>query len=143
MSTAQRLSQIFGWVFVAVGLAGFAATGASMDPNHLTAPRLLGLFPVNVLHNIVHLLFGIAGLAMARTAATARTYLLVGGAIYLVLWVYGLFIGDNDDSAANFIPLNNADDWLHLLLGIGMIALGLIGGRDTARSSTANTASLR
>ncbi len=75
----------------------------------------------------MHLLYGIAGLALARSAATARTYLIGGGVIYLVLWIYGLLI--DQSSSANFVPLNDADNWLHLFLGIGMIALGLITGR--------------
>jgi formate-dependent nitrite reductase membrane component NrfD len=83
---------------------------------------------VSILHNIVHLLFGIAGLAMARTAAQARTYLVFGGAIYLVLFVYGLIVGQ--ESAANFVPVNTADDFLHLILGIGMIGLGLALTRE-------------
>jgi hypothetical protein len=85
---------------------------------------------VSILHNIVHLLFGAAGLVMARTAAGARTFLIGGGAIYLVLWLYGLVVGD--DTAANFVPVNGADDWLHLGLGLGMIALGLLLTRRTA-----------
>jgi hypothetical protein len=64
---------------------------------------------------------------MARTASNARLYLIAGGAIYLVLWLYGLVVGQ--DSSANFVPLNSADDWLHLVLGLGMIALGLVGSR--------------
>ena len=62
MTTAQRLSQVFGIVFLIVGLAGFVVTGGSMEANHETAPRLLGMFPVNALHNVVHLLFGVWGL---------------------------------------------------------------------------------
>jgi hypothetical protein len=85
---------------------------------------LLGLFQVSVLHNIVHLLFGVAGVALARTATGSRSYLLVGGAIYLVLWIYGLVV--DQESAGNFVPLNGFDNWLHLLLGVGMIALALI-----------------
>jgi hypothetical protein len=84
---------------------------------------------VSILHNIVHLLFGVAGLALARSWDGARAYLLGGGAIYLVLWVYGLVV--DHDSSANFVPLNDADNWLHLLLGLGMVALGLLlGMRD-------------
>ena len=67
---------------------------------------------------------------MARTVSGARLYLIGGGAIYLVLWLYGLLVGQ--DSTANFVPLNPADDWLHLLLGLGMIALGLLTTRRTA-----------
>jgi predicted transporter len=98
---------------------------------HESEAKLLGLFQVSILHNIVHLLFGAAGLAMARTVSGARNYLIGGGAIYLVLWLYGLVIDHN--SAANFVPLNGADNWLHLLLGIGMIALGLLTTRRNAR----------
>ena len=97
---------------------------------HHSDARLLGVFQVSVLHNIVHLLFGVMGLAMARTAQAARTYLIAGGAIYLVLWLYGLIVGQ--DSGANFVPLNPADDWLHLVLGLGMIALGLLTTRRVA-----------
>src|ERR687898_737151 len=63
------------------------------------------------------------GIVMARTASGARTYLVVGGIVYLVLFLYGLLVGPN--SAANFVPVNTADDILHLLLGIGMLGLGL------------------
>ena len=139
---------VVGAVFLLVGILGFIP-GVTTNLDELefagndSNAKLLDIFEVSWLHNIVHLLFGVAGLAMARTAATARTYLLVGGAIYLVLWVYGLFFPNDSNSAGNFIPVNDADDWLHFALGIGMIALGLIGGRDTARTSTANTATLR
>jgi hypothetical protein len=98
---------------------------------HQSDAHLLGVFQVSILHNIVHLLFGLAGLAMARTASGARLYLIGGGAIYLVLWLYGLVVGQ--DSSANFVPVNTADDWLHLVLGLGMIALGLLTGRRVAR----------
>ena len=60
---------------------------------HHSDARLFGLFQVSILHNIVHLLFGIAGSAMARTAAQARTHLVFGGAIHLVLSLYGLVVG--------------------------------------------------
>lgn len=124
-----------GAVFVLVGILGFIPGITQEVPAYALAGNdsndmLLGIFNVSVLHNIVHLLFGIAGLAMARRSDTARTYLLVGGAIYLVLWVYGLIVGDN--STANFVPLNTADDWLHFFLGVGMILLGMLGRRDNA-----------
>jgi hypothetical protein len=123
-------------VFLLVGVLGFIP-GITTDydtmsfAGHESDAKLLGLFQVSVLHNIVHLLFGLAGLALARTASGARSYLIGGGAVYLVLWLYGLVI--NHDSAANFVPVNSADNWLHLLLGIGMIALGVF----TTRGRTA------
>ncbi|WP_052207124.1 DUF4383 domain-containing protein [Sinomonas humi] len=85
---------------------------------------------VSVLHNVVHLLFGIAGLALGRSRATAKSYLTWGGAIYLVLFVYGvIFTGD---TGANFVPVNVADNFLHLILGVGMLVLGLALGRRAA-----------
>jgi hypothetical protein len=119
-------------VFLLVGVLGFIP-GITTDyssmtfAGHHSDAKLLGVFEVSVLHNIVHLLFGLAGLALARTVSGARLYLIGGGAVYLVLWLYGLVIGQ--DTAANFVPLNPADDWLHLFLGVGMIALGLLTTR--------------
>jgi hypothetical protein len=83
----------------------------------------------------VHLLFGAAGLLIARTPAESRKYLIGGGVVYLVLWIYGLVI--DQESAANFVPVNSADNWLHLVLGVGMIALGVaLGRRTTDRTAT-------
>ena len=91
---------------------------------HHSGAELLGIFQVSVLHNVVHLLFGLVGLAMARRASSARSYLLLGGATYLALWLYGMFT--EDESGPNVVPVNPADDDLHLGLGLGMVALGLV-----------------
>jgi hypothetical protein len=123
-------------VFVLVGVLGFIP-GITSDydalsfAGHHSEAKLLGIFQVSILHNIVHLLFGLAGFALARTVSGARMYLIGGGAIYLVLWLYGLIVGQ--DSAANFVPVNAADDWLHLVLGLGMIGLGLALAPRAAR----------
>jgi hypothetical protein len=133
-STGRPLVSLFaaavGVVFLLIGVLGFIP-GITTDydlmefAGHESGAMLFGVFQVSILHNIVHLLFGVAGLALARAARTAMLYLVVGGAIYLLLWIYGLVV--DDDSGANFVPLNTADDWLHLLLGVGTIALGLFG----------------
>ncbi|MFF3641105.1 DUF4383 domain-containing protein [Streptomyces sp. NPDC002564] len=125
----QYGAQLVGAVFLLVGILGFVpgvtAHYDSMEfASHGSGAELLGVFQVSVLHNLVHLAFGVAGLVAARTDVAARTYLMAGGAIYLVLWLYGLFIGH--DSSANFVPLNTADNWLHFVLGIGMIAMGAL-----------------
>ena len=132
-TNVQKAAAIVGVIFLLVGVLGFipGITTNFSDlsfAGHESDARLFGLFQVSILHNIVHLLFGIAGLALARTAAQARTYLVFGGVIYLVLFVYGLIVGQ--ESAANFVPVNTADDILHLILGIGMIGLGLALTRD-------------
>ena len=132
-TNVQKAAAIVGVVFLLVGVLGFIPGittnfGDLSFAGHESDARLFGLFQVSILHNIVHLLFGIAGLALARTAAQARTYLVFGGVIYLVLFLYGLIVGQ--ESAANFVPVNTADDILHLILGIGMIGLGLALTRD-------------
>lgn len=128
--------------FLAVGILGFVpgitSNYSSMTfAGHESEAMLLGLFQVSILHNIVHLLFGVVGLPLARTWSGARNFLLGGGAVYLVLLVYGLVIDMN--SAANFVPLNTADNWLHLFLGAAMIGLGLALGKSDAHTGTART----
>jgi hypothetical protein len=136
----QKAALAVGIVFLAFGLLGFVpgitSNFGSMEfATNDSKAQLLGLFQVSVLHNIVHLLFGVAGLALARTIGGARQYLVVGGAVYLVLFLYGLLVGQN--SAANFVPLNLADDFLHLVLGIGMIGLGMTLAKRVSASRAA------
>ena len=139
-SLAQLLATIVAATFVLVGILGFIP-GITTHYSHMSfaghhsMAKLLGIFMVSVLHNIVHLLFGVVGLAMARKFATARTYLLAGGVVYLVLWLYGLIISQK--SSANFVPVNTADNWLHFVLGLGMIGLGVLAGRELAQRRTA------
>ncbi|MHC9291512.1 DUF4383 domain-containing protein [Mycobacterium sp. LTG2003] len=134
----QVAALVVGATFLLVGILGFIP-GITSDygdmtfAGHHSNAMLLGVFAVSVLHNIVHLLFGIAGLLMARTANAARAFLIGGGVIYAVLWLYGLVI--DRDSAANFVPVNNADNWLHFVLALVMLLLGIALGRQTASST--------
>ncbi len=129
----QTAATVVGAVFLLVGIAGFIP-GITSDydtmefAGHHSEALLLGVFQVSVLHNIVHLLFGVAGLALARTWNTARLYLIGGGIVYGVLWLYGLLV--DKEHQANFVPLNTADDWLHFVLAAGMIGLGFLFSRE-------------
>ena len=128
----QLAATAVGAVFLVVGIAGFIP-GITTDydtlqfAGHESQAKLFGVFAVSILHNLVHLAFGVLGLVMARTMRNAFLYLVAGGVVYLVLWLYGLII--DHDSSANFVPVNTADNWLHLLLGLGMVALGFALGR--------------
>ena len=124
-SLAQTLALVFGIAFLGAGILGFIPgittnLGDIKFAGNDSPSELLGIFQVSILHNIVHLLFGIAGIALSRTWENARTYLLGAGVIYIVLFVYGLIVSESSD--ANFVPINNADDVLHLALGIGLLA---------------------
>ncbi|MFC3965188.1 DUF4383 domain-containing protein [Nocardia jiangsuensis] len=131
-SPVRGAALIVGAVFLLVGILGFIpGVTTNYDTlqfaGHHSEAKLLGLFQVSILHNLVHLAFGAAGLIAARAIRTAQLYLIIGGAIYLVLWLYGLAIDEHSD--ANFVPLNTADNWLHFGLGVGMIGLGVLLGR--------------
>ncbi|MFF8399735.1 DUF4383 domain-containing protein [Streptomyces sp. NPDC016172] len=133
----RQAALLVGLVFLVVGVLGFIP-GITTDygslefAGHESGAELFGLFQVSILHNLVHLAYGLTGLILAGTASGAYSYLLVGGAVYLVLWVYGLSVGH--DSDANFVPLNTADDWLHFALGIAMIGLALALRRRGTRT---------
>jgi hypothetical protein len=129
----QKAAMVVAATFLLVGVLGFVP-GVTSDydsmefAGHESGAQLLGIFGVSVLHNLVHVLFGVAGFALARSWEGARAFLLGGGVIYLVLVVYGLLVDRHDE--ANFVPLDAADNWLHLVLGLGMLGLGLALGRS-------------
>ncbi|MDX6427624.1 MAG: hypothetical protein QOD52_3029 [Gaiellaceae bacterium] len=131
-TSVQSLAALVGVVFLLVGILGFVPGitthyGDLSFAGHGSGAKLLGIFQVSILHNIVHLLFGVVGLVLAKTVDGARTYFLGGGSVYLLLWVVGLA------GAADWIPVNTADNWLHFGLGVGMILLGLVAVRATSR----------
>jgi hypothetical protein len=139
---ARTAAGVVGAVFLLVGVLGFIP-GITQDydlmefAGHESGAELLGIFQVSVLHNIVHLLFGLAGLAAARRSDWSIYYLLGGGAVYLLLAVYGFVIEKAED--ANFVPVNSADDWLHVALGVGMVGLGLAAKAVRDRDTSART----
>jgi hypothetical protein len=135
-SQAQQLSMLLGIVFILVAILGFIPGitthyGDMSFAGDDSGAKLLGIFQVSILHNLVHGLFGIAGLALARSLDGAKQYLIGGGIVYLALWILGLVGG------ADWIPTNTADDWLHLVLGVTMAGLGVV----TARGMVTRTAS--
>jgi hypothetical protein len=122
----------FGAVFLLVGILGFIP-GITTHYDDLTFAgheshaKLIGIFQVSILHNLIHVAYGVAGLAVARRPRPAALYLLVGGIVYGVVWLYGLLT--EHDSDANFVPLNSADNWLHFVLFVAMVVLGILGMR--------------
>ncbi len=118
---------VFGAVFVLVGLAGFVVSGGHHAIGQ-DGGKLLGLFQVNVVHNLVHLAVGavMIGAAIAGARAAKMVNVLFG-VVYLVVFVFGLFALGN---ALNFLALNAADNGLHLVLGAVLLAAGLLSDRS-------------
>lgn len=134
----QMAAAAVGAAFLLVGVLGFIpgiVTNYDLMEfaGHDSGAELLGVFQVSILHNLVHLVFGVVGVLATRTAAMSRNFLLGGGVIYLVLWIYGLVIDKADN--ANFVPLNSADDWLHFALGLAMVLLGALLPRLATRAT--------
>jgi uncharacterized protein DUF4383 len=132
LAPVQIAAAVVGVAFLLPGVLGFipgVTTHYEMldFAGHESGAKLLGIFGISVLHNIVHLAFGVAGLFFARTFDGARGYLIGSGVIYLVLSIYGVLI--DHQSAANFVPIDAADNWLHLVLAVGMLGLGAVLGR--------------
>jgi hypothetical protein len=137
----QLAALAFGVVFLLVTLAGFIP-GITTDYDDLTrfdgeGAKIFGIFGTNILENIAHLAFGVAGLLAASSWAASRNYFIWGGVIYLALWLYGLLGGSDEDSSANFLGLNSAADWLHFVLGVSMLSIGFLLSRRVTASRTA------
>lgn len=132
-SPNRIVATVFGAVYVLVGLLGFAVTGG-VGFVATEGGLLLGIFEVNPLHNIAHLLIGGALLIAGLTnAAAARTTNIVVGAAYLLLGIVGFFIAD---TGANILALNTADHFLHLASALILLGVGLGADRRGARTAT-------
>ena len=120
----RRFALIFGIVFLIVGAGGFipGLVAPHSHPDVTVTSGLgleLSLFPINVLHNIVHLLFGVWGLLASRSDAGARAYAKAVAIIYALLTVMGLVPALRLDTTFGLVPLYGNDIWLHALLAIG------------------------
>src|SRR5213080_857176 len=136
-SQAQQVTMLLGLVFILVGILGFIPGitthyGSMSFAGSDSHAKLLGIFEVSILHNLVHILFGIVGLALARSVEGAKQYLVGGGVVYLALWILGLVGG------ADWIPTHTADNWLHFALGVALVGLGLVTARGPATRMAAS-----
>lgn len=120
----QTVALAFGVIYTLVGLAGFFVSETFADTSD---NKLLGLFEVNNLHNIVHLLIGVALIAASRRHDSARGANLAIGVTYLALGILGPFI---DDTEANIVALNNPDHLLHLASGALLTAIALFADKQ-------------
>jgi hypothetical protein len=131
-SPNRIVATVFGAVYLLVGLLGFAVTGG-VEFIATEGGLLLGIFEVNPLHNIAHLLIGaallIAGLANARAAKSVN---LTVGAVYLLLGIVGFFLVG---TAANILALNVADHFLHLGSAVVLLGVALAADKNVPRTA--------
>jgi len=112
-STVQWAALVFGAIYLVAGVLGFIP---SLQPNH----ALFGIFRVNLLHNLVHVVIGIGGLAAASSLANSRTYCQVVGVILLLLGVIGIGIAN----PFGLLYIGQADIPLHLVTGAVLAYFG-------------------
>jgi hypothetical protein len=117
----EILALAFGAIYLLIGIIGFFITGFESFFSH-TDKTLLG-FEINGMHNVVHILIGVAGLVLARTLAGARTYGWLLAVGYGAAFVYGLFA---TDQAWDFLSLNWADNFLHLATALVGLVIALM-----------------
>jgi hypothetical protein len=129
----RRVAMIFGIVFLLIGVLGLVSSGG-MEMGADPAPaKLLGLFAVNLLHNVVHLLFGVWGLVASRSFAGAKMFAQVAGVIYIVLAVLG-FVAP---TTFGLIPIGGNDIWLHALFGLVLAGVGFTAKAETPAPAAA------
>lgn len=134
-SPNRLLGAVFGVVYLLVGLLGFGYTGFADFVGTNTDDRILGIFEVNPLHNIAHLLIGALLLFSAQKGiAAAKGSNVLVGAVYLVLGIVGLFILDSD---LNILSLNSADNVLHLGSAVLLLGVGLSQDKRVRRDAPA------
>ncbi len=147
MST-RYFSLVLGIIFLLIGIAGFVP-GLLQTPEPAadvevtqSFGRLMGLFPVNALHNVVHIIFGIWGIAAYRSYTGARGYSKAVAIIYAVLAVMGIIPGLN--TTFGLIPLYGHDIWLHAVIAIAAAYFGFVASdREVGHSTTTTTTSHR
>jgi len=120
---AQVYAMALGGVLVLVGIVGFLVE-PSFGVGDSAQRGTLILFDINGWHNVVHLLSGIVGLAMAGTAAKARLFSIGYGVVYVLVTILGFVVGDGG-LLLSIIPINTADNLLHLVIALTGIGIGL------------------
>jgi len=122
---AQTFCLVTGLVLIAVGVLGFFFGGSGFSVGPAVSGQPFIIFEVNGWHNIVHLASGALLLLVAAKPATAITGALVFGVVYVVVTLWG-FIDGND--ILSIVPVNTADNFLHLALAVVALLVGLTAG---------------
>src|SRR5687768_5062297 len=135
---AQIYSLVFGAPLLLAGILGFFADASFGDLGSDVQGDELIIFEVNGWHNLVHIASGALGLALAGSRAGARGFALGFGAVYLVVAIWGLIVGDQ--VLFGLMPVNGADNVLHLLIALAGLAAGLASPDENTAGGTRGSA---
>ena len=130
---AQIYSLAFGATLLLVGILGFFVESSFDVGDSLRGDELIA-FEVNGWHNVVHVLSGLVGLALWRSRPGARSFALGFGLVYGIVTIWG-FVDGND--VLSLIPVNDADNFLHLAISAAGIAAGLASRDEPTRTTPA------
>jgi len=133
-SPARLYATLVGGLLVVAGMVGFFYSASFGSPG--SVDEVFGLLGVNAWHNVVHIATGTLGLLVAGYAA--RWYALWLGLAYLSLALWGFVLG-GDATILGFLPVDTADDFLHLALGALGVAAAMATPKRTAPARTAPT----
>ena len=134
---AQLFAYLVGAVLVLVGVIGFIVDSTFETGSGIDGDKLLGIFEVNGIHNLVHIASGLLLLALAPKRATARYGVLAFGAVYAIVTIIGLADGED---VLGLIPVNPADNVLHIVLTAGALLAGAVSSDDDERGTRGRAA---
>lgn len=127
-TTTQLVTTAVSVAILLIGILGFvpgitSGVGDITWAGPGTDAQLLGWTDVSVLHNVAHITTGIIGLVLSRALASAEMFLIGTGLVAILIGVYGLVI--DAETASNFMPIDRAASWLHLVVGVTFVFLGV------------------
>ena len=124
-SLVQTVALAFGIVYLLVGILGLLPfVGGTVTQ---TDSNLLGLVPINLLHNIVHLVIGIAGIAAAASLARSRQFCQIFGVVLILIGLVGIVV----NNPLNLIPIGGFDIVIHLATGGLLSYFGFVASART------------
>jgi hypothetical protein len=119
-SNVQRASFVGGWVLIALGLIGFVISPGGMSPDPDVAASIFGIWPVNIVLSVLHLTWGVFGLASSQWHYSSRNFARITGVVYVILAIWGIIA----PTFVGLFPTGGNNIWLDAIIGI---VLGYFG----------------
>jgi hypothetical protein len=119
-STVQRASFICGWVLIALGLIGFLISPGGLSPDPNVAASIFGIWPVNIVLSVLHLTWGVFGLASSQWHRSARNFARITAVVYVIIAIWGIIT----PTFFALFPVGGNNIWLDAIIGIAMAYFG-------------------